>query len=144
MISHRDYNELVRRMSRIEQGLLQRPLRGGGGGGSPVYVLVIDGGNLLADGITNGIRSTSFTTTPSLYDPNVTATGYQNGLGRGHLWINNVVQTGYVLIAYGFVASSLQLALVTGVSVLTSSATVSVPLVSDATQSITCFVPYCP
>jgi hypothetical protein len=114
-----------------------------GGASASVYTLRIDGGNVLSDGSSNGVRFASFTTTPSLYDPNVTATGYQNGLGRATLYIDNVAQSGYVLVAHGFNGGGgLQLALVTGAQVLTSSTTVAVPLASDATQTVNAYVPY--
>ena len=112
---------------------------------SGVYTLTIDRGNTLSDGSTLGIKwaGTAPTTVPSLYDPNVD-TAYIDGIGRATLRINGSSQ-GFVLVThYTGNGSPLNLALVQNQVVETSAATISLPLASDATQSVLLFVPYSP
>lgn len=145
MISSREFNALVREVGLLRQELAQRPLRGGGGGSSSLYTLEIDRGNTLSDGSTLGIKwaSPAPTTVPSLYDPTVTSS-FVDGIGRATLRINGVSQ-GLVLVAhYSGNGSPLTLALFSGQVVLTSAATVALPLSGDPTQSVTLYVPQTP
>lgn len=114
-------------------------------GSSSIYTLEIDRGNTLSDGSTLGIKwaSPAPTTVPSLYDPTVTSS-FVDGIGRATLRINGVSQ-GFVLVAhYTGNGSPLTLALFSGQVVLTSAATVTLPLSGDPTQTVTLYVPQTP
>lgn len=115
------------------------------GVGSGLYTLEIDRGNTLSDGVTLGIKwaSPAPTTVPTLYDPAVD-TAFVDGIGRATLRIDGVSQ-GKVLVAhYDGNGSPLNLALFQGQVVLTSPATLALPLVSDASQSVTLYIPQTP
>ena len=145
MISDREFRWLTAEVRALRQELTQRPLRGGGGGSSALYTLDIDRGNTLSDGSTLGIKwaSPAPTTVPSLYDPTVTSS-FVDGIGRATLRINGVSQ-GLVLVAhYTGNGSPLTLALRQGLVVVSSPATVSLPLLGDPTQSVTLYVPQTP
>lgn len=144
-ISRREFEEMRRDIRRLQQELTKRPLTGGGGGTSKLRMLTIIGGNTLSDGSTLGIKwkNPAPTTVPSLYDPTVDTT-FIDGIGRATLTVDGTSQ-GTVLVAhYSGNGSAYQLALFAGDVIVTSTATVSLPLASDATQSVTLYVPYTP
>jgi hypothetical protein len=68
------------------------------------------GGNTLSTGQAGVKYVPSIPSVPSAYDPNVTSS-FIDGIGRGPLIINGVVQDGYVLIVNSN-SGSLRLALV--------------------------------
>lgn len=138
--------ELRREIAHLKDQIAKRPLKSKGGVTSAIYTLEIDRGNVLSDAVTLGIvwASSAPTSVPSLYNPNVD-TSFIDGIGRATLYINNTAQSGYVLVAhYSGNGSPLTLALSQTQLVLTSAATVSLPLVSDATQTVTLYVPLTP
>lgn len=115
------------------------------GGSSSIYTLDIDRGNTLDDAVTLGVKYTdpAPTTVPSLYDPTVTSS-FVNGIGRGTLRINGTSQ-GLVLIGhYAGNGSSYTLALVQFQTVVTAAATISLPLVSDSSQTVSLYIPLSP
>lgn len=131
----------------LKRELAARPIKKKGGGASAgVYILQIDRGNTLSDGSTLGIKwsSSALTTVPSLYDPTVD-TSFVDGIGRATLIINGATQTNKVLVAhYSGNGSPLSIALFQGDIVLSSSSLVTLPLASDATQTVSLYVPYTP
>jgi hypothetical protein len=147
-ISRREFEELRRDVARFRQELAQRPLFGGGGGSSPRYELkILDGNTVYSSGGTTvyGINlASSIATVPSIYDPNGvggTAGLFTaiDGIGRAQLWINGVLQSGFVLVVLD--PRSPIPTLLAQLDSVRSEGTVSIPLVSDATQSINAYVP---
>lgn len=65
---------------------------------NPQTYLLIDKGNVLTSG-QDGIKNltTTITSVPSAYDPNVTSS-FIDGIGRARLVSNAVIQDGYVLV----------------------------------------------
>ncbi len=115
------------------------------GGSSSLYTLTIDRGNTLSDGSTLGIKWTSPapTTVPTLYDPTVDSS-FIDGVGRATLKIDNV-SLGLVLVAhYTGNGSSLTLAVWQNQIHATSPATITLPLASDPTQTVSLYVPHTP
>ncbi len=113
---------------------------------SAMYLTIV-GGQTLSDAITLGIKYYDsgidgyLTTVPSLYDPNITST-FIDGIGRATLTIDDTVQSGYVLVVNdGRNASAIRTALAATWRVMTLG-TITLPLASDATQSVTLYVPY--
>lgn len=143
-MDRRRLDEMAREIRKLRQELAQRPIKPPKGSPSAIYTLDIDRGNTLSDGVTLGIKYASApSSVPSLYDPTVTSS-FIDGVGRATLRINGVSQ-GFVLVAhYTGTGSPLQLALFQGQIVVSSPATVTLPLVSDATQSVTLYVPQSP
>ncbi len=136
---------MEREIRRLRQALAQRPLKPPKGGSSVLYTIVIDRGNTLSDGSTLGIKwaAVAPTTVPSLYNA-TTDTSFVDGIGRGTLY-QNATSLGLVLVAnYTGNGSPLTLALRAGQTVATTASTLSLPLVSDATQSVTLYIPYPP
>lgn len=145
MIDRRRFADLEREVRALRQAQAQRPIKPPKGSSSALMTLEIDRGNTLSDAVTLGIKwaSPAPTTVPSLYDPTVTSS-FVDGIGRATLRINGTSQ-GFVLVAhYTGNGSPLTIALITGQVCLTSGATISLPLVSDATQSVTLYVPQTP
>lgn len=144
-ISPREFNEMVRRVAKLEQELAQRPLRGGGGSSTPVFSLVIVGGNTLSDGSTLGIKkvSSAITSVPSAYDPTITS-AFIDGIGRAQLWINGAVQSSFVLVVHDS-RTSFGEALFSSETVLASPTTASIPVAGDPNgATVTCYIPVTP
>ncbi len=109
-----------------------------------LYHLVIDRGNTLSDGSTLGIKysSSPIATVPSLYDPTVTSS-FIDGIGRATLYVNGVAQTNKVLVVNdGRGDSTINYALFANDRCQTTGLQITIPLVSDATQSVSCYTPY--
>jgi hypothetical protein len=121
----------------------------GGISSAPVYLLkIVDGNTVYSVGATTlyGVKLASGTiaTVPSLYDPNSVGStpglfAAMDGIGRAQLYIDGVLQSGFVLVAFD-AASPIPTALVNGDSVATVASKV-IPLASDATQGVTAWVP---
>ncbi len=144
-ITRREFEELRREVSRLQQGLAQRPIHGGGASSNRAYMLNIIGGNTLSDGVTNGIQwyGSFGLTVPAPYDP-ATDTSMVAGIGYAQLLIDGVNQ-GNVMVAHCIdTGSPLQVALFAGDIVLTSPSTIFVPKTGDATQGNACYVAYSP
>lgn len=144
----RRIESLEREVRTLRQNLAQRIVKPPKGAASTpsIYHLTIIGGNTLSDGSTTGIvwKSPAPTTVPSLYNPDVDTT-FVDGIGRAQLFINGALQTGNVLVAnYNGNGSPNQLALAGGNIVMAYPATITLPLVSDATQTVTLYVPAAP
>ncbi len=141
-ITRREFEELRRELARTRQELAQRPLFGGGGGSAanPIYTLQIIGGNTLDDAVTDGIKyeSTPIADVPSLYDPDVDTT-FVDGIGRAALFIDGVLQTGYVLVLHDSSGGSIVDALFADDICLTTPTTTSLPLAGDPTQSVSLY-----
>ncbi len=112
---------------------------------SNVYSLRIVGGNTLSDAVTLGIRNVAIpmTTITSVWNPNVD-TVFTNGIGRAILNINGADASGYVLVLNDSRTAAVRFSLFATETVLTNPATVTLPLVSDSTQTATFYVPYTP
>jgi hypothetical protein len=66
--------------------------------GTPYMFVLIDGGNTLDNGDLGVIYVDSvIASVSSAYDPNATST-FEDGIGRGTLYINGSAQVGYVLV----------------------------------------------
>ncbi len=141
----REIDSLRREVRKLRQMIVQRPVKAPRGAFAPVYTLQITGGNVLSDGSTQGIirSSSSVTSVPSAYNPNVD-TSFIDGIGRGVLFIDGTQQSGFVLIAHHAGANTgLTLALPTGNLVLTSPATVQIPISGDPNNAaVTCYLAY--
>lgn len=112
-------------------------------GTSRRYALQIIGGNLLSDGITEGIvyEAGGVTDVPSLYDPTVDSS-FVDGIGRAILYINDVAQADYVLVAhYSGNGSSRMRALYADQVVPTSADTITLPLSGDPSQTVSLYLP---
>ncbi len=110
---------------------------------SHTYALQIVSGNVLSDGVTDGIKynASGVTDVPSLYDPTVTSS-FVDGIGRAILYIDNVAQAAYVLVAhYSGNGSSRLRALYADQVVPTSANTITLPLSGDPSQTVTLYVP---
>jgi hypothetical protein len=146
MIDKRRFADLEAEVRRLRQAQAQRVVKPPkGSASSALLTLEIDRGNTLSDGVTLGIKwaSPAPTTVPSLYDPTVTSS-FVDGIGRATLRSNGT-SLGLVLVAhYTGNGSPLTLSLFQNQVVLTSTATLTLPLVSDATQSVTLYVPQTP
>lgn len=137
--------ELERRLSAIERRLGELPSRWAGGSATQIYTLDIIGGNTLDDGVTAGIvySETPIADVPSLYDPDVTSS-FIDGIGRARLYIDGISQPGYVLVVHDGGSGAITNALFAGDLCLASPSTVSIPLASDPTQSVTAYRPLTP
>ena len=145
MTHERRIVDLEREVRRLRQSQAQRIVKPPKGGSSALYTLEIDRGNTLSDGSTLGIKwaSPAPTTVPSLYDPTVTSS-FIDGIGRATLRMNGT-SLGLVLVAhYTGNGSPLTLALRSGQVVATSATVTTLPLVSDATQSVSLYIPQTP
>ncbi len=94
----RDLNGMQAQIDRLEREIAHLPSRWSGGGAQPFTVVKITGGNTLVTG-QDGIKysSSAITTVGADYDPDVD-TSFADGIGRGDLYINGVLQTGKVLV----------------------------------------------
>ena len=113
------------------------------GGDAHTYSLVIVGGNTLSDGVTDGIvyEAGGLTDVPSIYDPDVDTT-FLDGIGRAILYIDNIAQSNYVLVAhYAGNGGGYMRALYADQEIGTSANTTTLPLSGDPTQSVTLYVP---
>jgi hypothetical protein len=93
----------------------------------PNQFILITGGNVLTGG-EQGIKFIypNITSVPSAYDPNVT-TSFIDGIGRGRLYRDGVLQTDYVLVVNDS-RGTFQQALLTGdVLYTTGSVLISAP-----------------
>ncbi len=111
-----------------------------------IMYLTIVGGNTLSDGTTLGIKLKTglggVATVPSLYDPNVT-TAFVDGIGRATLTINNVTQSGYVLVVNDQESdTAIQTAMAATWRPITRADLRFIPLASDATQGVYVYTPY--
>ncbi len=102
--------------------------------------VLIDRGNTLADG-SLGIKYSygGVGSVPSAYDPNVTSS-FIDGIGRGTLFIDGAVQTGYVLVVLDS-NSPIAYALKTGEYVATPT-TIQIPV--DGTMPVEYVTAYVP
>lgn len=92
-----------RAIARLRQELAMRPIRvptRGGGSVQPKQSIQIIGGNTVSGA--DCIKYASTVTPAAVYDPDVT-TAYPDGLGRGWLFINGVIQSRRVLVRHAFV-----------------------------------------
>jgi len=116
------------------------------GGSSILYHLkIIDGQTVYTDAFQTLYGSlftgSTLTTTPTLYDPNgVSGTPgaftAANGIFRATLYVNDVTQSGFVLgLNDGRAGNLIRLGIYNGEQI-EALAPVSLPWVSDATQSI--------
>ena len=97
--SMREIAKLQERIDGLERRLSQKPHVILPQNNGQMYV-IIDKGNTLDGGSgVDGIKhlTTEITSLPSAYDPNVTST-FINGIGRGTLVRDGVIQSGYVLV----------------------------------------------
>ncbi|MBA3588513.1 hypothetical protein [Methylibium sp.] len=98
-VSQREFESLVREVQKLRQELAKRPVRHPAGGAVVnLRTVSVTSGQTLTSGQT-GVKysSSAIASVPSAYDPAVTST-FIDGIGRGVLYVNGVVQTGYVLI----------------------------------------------
>jgi hypothetical protein len=110
---------------------------------SPSLRLLIIGGNLLSDGITDGIvwNESGLTEVPDLYDPTVD-TSFVDGIGRAYLYIAGVLQPDEVLVAHYYGNGSAWMrCFYADQFPVTSTGTITLPLDSDPTQVVTLYVP---
>lgn len=142
-----DIREIQREQRRMWAEIYQRPIKVKGGGGSVqhVYQLVIIGGNLLSDGITEGIKysSSPIVDVPAIYDPEVD-TSFVDGIGRGYLYIDGVLQTLRVLILHDSSAGAITTALFSGDLCIANVSPTTLPLDSDPSQTVTLWRPLTP
>lgn len=118
----------------------------GGSGASPNLRLEVVDGNTLSDGVTLGGKwaTPAPTTVPSLYNPNVDSS-FIDGIFRAHLYMDDVLQADLVLVAHWDGNSSpLIRAVSAGQSLGTTSALITLPLVSDPTKTLSFYVPTVP
>jgi hypothetical protein len=143
-----DLRDVQQNIRRLWQEVRMRPLRvKGGGAATGVYTLAIVDGNTLSDGSTLGIvyESGGVYTVPAIYDPNAVGPfSAIDGIGRATLYINGIAQTGYVLVVHDGGSGAITNALFAGDLCLSSANTVSIPLDTDPTQTITAYRPYTP
>lgn len=64
---------------------------------APYLTVTIVGGNTLETGQNGVIYAGTVESVPSAYDPDVTSS-FVDGIGRGTLYINQIAQSGYVLV----------------------------------------------
>ena len=89
--------DMQQEINLLRRRIEQRPLILGTSASVKYRTVVIDRGNILETG-QHGIKfETVVTSVPSAYDPNVTSS-FIDGIGRGTLYVNGVVQDGYVLV----------------------------------------------
>lgn len=148
-ITRREFEELRREVVRVRQELAKRPLQGGGGGAAaPRYELkILDGNTVYSSGPTTvyGINlAGTVADVPAIYDPNSvggTAGLFSaiDGIGRAQLWINGVLQSGFVLVVLD--GRSPIPTLLAQLDSVRSEGAVSIPLDTDATQTISAYVP---
>ena len=97
-MSAKEIDFLRREISKIKAELAKRAIKPPKGG-SPIRLMTITitGGNTLTTGQA-GIKysSSTISTVPSAYDPNVTSS-FIDGIGRGTLRINGTLQSGFCL-----------------------------------------------
>ena len=135
---------LEREVQRLQNAIVQRPLRTRMGGRNSILTLLIDRGNTLSDGVTLGINysSSEITTVPSAYDPNVTST-FIDGIGRATLYIDGVAQSGYVLVVNDTSSGAVAIPLLQG-WVCVARLTPKTILVGAGPESVQAYVPLTP
>lgn len=138
-------------VKRLRQGLAQRIIKPPKGSSLPKWHLrIVDGQTVFSSGATTyyGItRSGSqVTTVPSLYDP--TSVGSTaglftavSGIGRAFLAINGVEQANLVLVVHDNRTGAMITHALIETNRVESVTLVSIPLASDATQSVQAYVP---
>ncbi len=138
-ISRREFEELRREVRQLRQDVAQRAIGGGGAKVQPLMKLTVTGGNTLVSGET-GIKFASVASVPSAYDPNVDTT-FVDGIGRGTLRIDGVVQSGFVLIVNDG-TGGINFALLANDLPVTVS-TKSIAVAGDPNgATVTCYVPH--
>jgi hypothetical protein len=146
MNTEREIQQLWRELKDLRASIAQRPLRVAPGGSVALYQLYIIGGNTLSDSVTDGIvyEAAGLVEVPDLYDPDIDTT-FIDGIGRAELYINGVAEASNVLVAhYDGNGGPLVRALFADQVVLTTASTVTLPLDSDPTQTVTLYVPASP
>ncbi len=142
-VSNREFDSLAREVQKLRQELAKRPVRHPAGGGATAQTrLTITGGNTLDDGVTLGIKrlTTAVASVPSAYDPAVTSS-FIDGIGRAQMVVNNVTQSGYVLVVNDS-RSGVGGALV-ATDRTTTLSSVAIPIAGDPDgATVTCYVPY--
>ena len=104
--------DMQQEINLLRRRIEQRPLILGTSASVKYRTVVIDRGNILETG-QHGIKfETVVTSVPSAYDPNVTSS-FIDGIGRGTLYVNGVVQDGYVVVVNDW-SGTFQNALVNG------------------------------
>lgn len=138
-MSAKELDFLRREIGKIKAELAKRAIRQPYGGAAKLLTITITGGNTLATGQA-GVKysSSTITTVPSAYDPNVTSS-FIDGIGRGTLRINGTLQTGFYLVVND-TNSPFTRALVQN-DVVAVYNTVSIPLASDPDTTVTAYVP---
>ncbi len=135
--------------------MVQRPVihKAGGGSARNMVLGIIDGATLYSGGgeTVYGItrKSSALTTVASLWDPNSvssTAGSFagETGIGRAFLYINGVVQSAMVLVVHDNRSGNLISTSLVELDAPETFATVDLPLVSDATQTVTAYIPFRP
>ncbi len=152
MSSDRRLVEMEREVRRLRQAQAQRPFKPPKGSGSvPIrFLRMIDGQTLFNSGGTTiyGTSKAAGTTTTvtSLWDPTAFAStaglfAATAGIGRAALITDGVESSTLVLVCHDTRSGSLiTQALVTG-DIVCTVGTVTLTLASDATQSVTAYLP---
>ncbi len=133
--------EMRRELARMQREINQRPLAPGWTA-TRVSRFIVTGGNTLDDGVTLGIkRSLSLiSSVPSAYNPDVDTT-FIDGIGRGQMVVDNVTQSGFVLIVND-TRSGIPAALVSTDRCMSYGA-VGIPVSGDPNgATVTCYIPY--
>ncbi len=146
----RELEHLRREVAKLRQGLAQRPVKPPKGAPTQYYFMrVLDGNTVYSNSPTiyYGVKrkSGTFATVSSLWDPTIDGTAgafaAEDGIGRGYLIANGVESSTRSLIAHDSRSGSMiTFSLVTGDRIAVVTA-VSIPLASDATQSVTAYLP---
>ncbi len=134
--------ELEREVRRLRQGIAQRPIKPpkGSGAAPSLRVITIIGGNTLGTGQT-GIKysSSAITDVGSSYNPDVD-TSFSDGIGRGTLSIDGVIQSSKVLVCNDSTGAAITFALLAS-DVVVTAATKTVTVGGDPNTTLTVYVP---
>ena len=130
----RTVDELRRGLESLRRRMEQRPVVQTIKADIPYMVLVIDQGNILETGQDGILWVSDVPSVPSAYDPD-SETSFIDGIARAQLYINNVLQDGYVLVVND-ASSSIGYAILMGQAVWCASKR-SIPV--DGGGSVTAY-----
>lgn len=123
----RGKNNIGSDLTEIRRRITMRPDVIPGSPGAPILTILIDGGNTLETGQNGIVYESTVSSVPSAYDPNSTST-FIDGIGRGTLTINGVVQEGYVLVVNSDSGTFRNALLGDGEDVVAAGGPISIPV----------------